>query len=291
MVLKKLTLMLVSALFGLCLSILIVGLGLQMLLYPEVYENALEQNDIYDYVEQQIAARGIIPETLFVQYGVKATVNKFIRRSLVYVRGEEENLNLTLQFNDTVLTFFDKRIDSLKVCKPGQLPVSDKNIICKPEDLNSKEFAEFIFGQQGMDINQFSTINLADVLGLEKILSPVREGVRIFRKVLIASLALSIFFLLMIVLLNRKSISSITRWVDTELFIVSLSMITSSYFLKKYLPDNIPLEIDALHGFIIQIVFTILDIMTYYSVIILIVAITLMVAAFIFSKKSTHNRK
>ncbi|MBN1502279.1 hypothetical protein JW930_01940 [Candidatus Woesearchaeota archaeon] len=285
MVLKKLTLILISSLFGLTLCVAIAGFSAQVLLYPDIYETALEENDVYDYIEERIALQGYIPEPIFAETGIKATLNKLIRRSLAYVRAEEEVLDLTIEFNDTILTFFEKRIMELDTCKPNQMPFAEDDIVCRPADLSAEEFNEIVLEQQDIDIAQISSVNLGEALGIEKMLSPVREGVRIFRIALIAAVALSFFFLMLIIILNRKSISSIAKWVDTELFIVSLSMLTSSYLIKRYLPDNIPVDIDILKAFLMQIIFTILDIMAYYAAIIIVVAIVMMIVATVFKKK------
>lgn len=273
MVLKKLTLVILSALLYFSLFIAIFGSSVQILLFPEIYETALDENNMYDYIEEQIADKGYIPETIFVKEAVKSNINKLLSNALSYIRGDVDNLDLTFNLNDTLQSFFEERASELPVCEQDQDPLDD---LCLPKDIEPSEYLDFIFDQKNIDTSEFSSINIGDIVDLSA-LEHVREGVSIFRKVLLASIILSIFLFIMIIILNRKSVVVMTEWIDAELFGVSFAMFAFSFLIRKFITRIIPPSFSLFEGLLTSLIFAILDLMTYYGGALALIGIILIV--------------
>lgn len=273
MVLKKLTLVILSALLYISLFIAIFGSSIQILLFPEIYETALEKNNMYDYIEEQIADKGYIPDTIFVKKAVKSNINKILSNALSYIRGDVDNLELTINLNDTLQSFFEERASELPICMDNQDPLDD---LCLPEDIEPSEYLDYIFEQENIDASEFTSINLGDVVDLSA-LEQVREAVSLFRKVLLASIILSIVLIIMIILLNRKSVVAITEWIDADLFAVSFCMFAISYFIRKFITRIIPPGFSLFEGLLTSLIFAILDLMMYYGGALALIGIILIV--------------
>ena len=273
MVLKKLTLVILSALLYISLFIAVFGSSVQILLFPEIYETALEKNNMYDYIEEQIADQGFIPDTIFVKKAVKSNINKILSNALSYIRGDVDNLELTINLNDTIQSFFEERASELPICMDNQDPLDD---LCLPEDIEPSEYLDYIFEQENIDTSEFSSINIQDIVDLS-VLEEVREAVALFRKVLLASIILSIVLIIMIIILNRKSVVAITEWLDADLFAVSFCMFAISYFIRKFITRIIPPSFSLFEGLLTSLIFAILDLMTYYGGALALVGIILIV--------------
>ena len=278
MVLKKLTLVILSALLYISLFIAVFGSSVQILLFPEIYETALEKNNMYDYIEEQIADQGFIPDTIFVKKAVKSNINKILSNALSYIRGDVDNLELTINLNDTIQSFFEERASELPICMDNQDPLDD---LCLPEDIEPSEYLDYIFEQENIDTSEFSSINIGEIVDLSA-LEQVREGVSIFRRVLLASIILSIVLIIMIILLNRKSVVAITEWLDADLFAVSFCMFAISYFIRKFITRIIPPSFSLFEGLLTSLIFAILDLMTYYGGALALIGIILIVFTIIY---------
>jgi len=278
MVLKKLTLVVISAMLYISLFIAVFGSSVQILLFPEIYKTALEKNNMYDYIEEQIAAKGYIPSTIFVKEAVKSNVNKLIKNALSYIRGDVDNLELTINFNDTLQSFFEERASDLPVCDNNQNPLED---LCVSEDMNATEFLNMLYENQQIDPNEFSAVNIGDVVDLSA-LQQVREAVSLFRKILLASIILSIVFMIMIIILNRKNVIAMTEYIDADLFGVALVMFGISYFFKNNIGRFIPESFSLFEGLLTSLVFAILDLMIYYGGALVLIGIILIVFTFIY---------
>ncbi len=273
MVLKKLTLVILSALLYFSLFIAIFGSSVQILLFPEIYETALDENNVYDYIEEQILNKGYIPDTIFVKKEVESNVKRLLGNVLSYIRGDVDNLELTINFNDTIQGFFEQRASELPICKDSQYPLDD---LCLPDDVEPSEYLNYIFEQENIDTSEFSSVNIGDIVDLSA-LEQVREAVSLFRKVLLASIMLSIILVIMVVLLNRKSVVAITEWLDADLFGVALVMFAISYFIRKLITQIIPPSFSLFEGLLTSLVFAILDLMTYYGGALALIGIILLV--------------
>ncbi len=273
MVLKKLTLVILSALLYFSLFIAIFGSSVQILLFPEIYETALDENNVYDYIEEQILNKGYIPDTIFVKKEVESNVKRLLGNVLSYIRGDVDNLELTINFNDTIQGFFEQRASELPICKDSQYPLDD---LCLPDDIEPSEYLNYIFEQENIDTSEFSSVNIGDIVDLSA-LEQVREAVSLFRKVLLASIMLSIILVIMVVLLNRKSVVAITEWLDADLFGVALVMFAISYFIRKLITQIIPPSFSLFEGLLTSLVFAILDLMTYYGGALALIGIILLV--------------
>ena len=273
MVLKKLTLVIISALLYISLFIAVFGSSVQILLFPEIYETALEKNNMYDYIEEQIAGKGYIPNTIFVKEVVRSNINKLLSNTLFYVRGDVDNLDMTINLNDTIKSFFEERVSDLPRCDDSQDPLED---LCLPEGIDAREFLDMVYEQENIDTSEFSSVNIQDIVDLSA-LEQVREGVSIFRKVLLASIILSIFLVIMFVLLNRKSVVAITEWIDADLFAVSFCMFAISFLIRKFITRIIPPSFSIFEGLLTSLIFAILDLMMYYGGALALIGIILIV--------------
>jgi len=88
---------------------------------------------------------------------------------------------------------------------------------------------------------------------------------------------LSIILVIMVVLLNRKSVVAITEWLDADLFGVALVMFAISYFIRKLITQIIPPSFSLFEGLLTSLVFAILDLMTYYGGALALIGIILLV--------------
>ena len=287
MVLKKLTLVIISALLYISLFIAVFGSSVQILLFPDIYQTALEKNNMYDHIEQEIKNKGYIPETIFVKEEIKSNVNRLLKNALSYIRGDVDNLDLTINLNETIQSFFEERASNLAVCEDDQDPMED---LCLPEGVDKDVFLEMVYEQQDIDTSEFANINIGEIVDLSA-LELVREGVSIFRKVLLASIILSIVLVIMIILLNRKSVVAITEWIDADLFAISLCMFAISYFIRKNITQIIPSGFSLFQGLLTSLVFAILDLMMYYGGALALIGLVLIVFTLIYKIMNRKTKK
>ena len=274
MVLKKLTLIVLSSFLILSLSVGIIGLSLQTLLYPDIYITTLEKNDAYDVVEQHLQQEGIITQTIFADEGIRPTVHRFIRSTLAYIGGDEEKWELTV--NMSAQSFLEERAAEIEECTPDYDPFSGE--LCRPPGMEPSEFLNTILEQENIQTTDLS-IDLAEVMGIQQSLEQIRSGVQIFRKVIILAFIISLANALFIVILTRTSVISMTEWIDGDLFIVSIMMFIVSIIAKKNISRILPPGL--LEGLLSSIAFTVLDLMNFYAMIIIGLGLILIIIAFI----------
>lgn len=283
MVLRKLTLVVLSAFLIISLTVGSIGLSLQTLLYPDIYITALDKNDAYDLIEQQLMEEGFIPATIFAEQGVKATIDRFIKSTLAYIRGDAADWELTI--NMTIQSFFEERAAEIEVCSPDYDPLTDE--LCRPPDMDPDEFLDMLYEIEGIDNSEFS-VDLAEVLEINQSLQQVRSGVQIFRKVIILTLIIALANIFLIFILTKKSIIAMTEWIDGDLFMVSLSMFIFSYFVKQNLTRILPPGI--LEGLLTSIAYTVLDLMNFYGLVIMGIGVALILITGVVKLLERYNK-
>ncbi|MBN2367924.1 hypothetical protein JXC34_02820 [Candidatus Woesearchaeota archaeon] len=268
---RTLTLVFLSFSLILSLTVSIVGVSMQKLLYADVYERVFENNKVYSYIEESLGDS--MPVT--PKFGIRGSVTRVLRNTLDYLRGEARELNLSIPMNTTIDSSLIGQLADLPVCEEGEEDlVQGGEMRCRPADLDVSELT-------GRDM---SSLDVSELLGLGSHAEQLREGIGLFRKAIYASLLLSLVNILFIVFLNRRSIPAIVEWVDADLFFVAILMIGLNYYVKMQLSmlvDLLPFSIPLLEGILTDIVFVILDTMMFYGFILVGVVVFLAVVGLI----------
>ena len=290
MVLKQLTLFVLSFILVNSLAAAILGTSVQVLLYPDIYQDTLEKNQAYDFIETQLADSGYLPDTIFVQDGIKPLTNRLLKNFLAYVRGDSENLDLKLDVKGTLEEFFLERINELPVCKNNIDVLASNDITCKPADIEPNEFLDLVLEAQGAsDIP--TEIDLATVFDKEDKLPLLKENVLKFKESIYIAWLITFASIILILLISR-SLSVSTDIIDTDFFLVALTMFVTSYGAREnFHKIPIPQNLLGMENIIFDLIVKILDTMTYYASILIGIAIGLAIFTiiwnFIRGKKTT----
>jgi hypothetical protein len=289
--LKGLTLFLISNLLAITLTVAIFGTSMQVLLYPSVYQKALDKNNVYNLIEEKAIQGGYISEAVFNKQNPKKIIDYLLRNTLAYLRGDTETLNLTINLNETLYAFFEERAAEYPVCKHGQLPFSGASTVCRPPDLNVSQFLDMTLERQNVSVSKLSTVNLAEVMNKNGNITQVRDGIVIFKKIVIAAWLLSFALLMMIIMLTKKSFKSMTHWIDMDLISVGVGFVLPGLLLKDKISQLVSMQLPFLEGFLTDIIFAVINTMMYYGWFLLGAAFVLMIISFFFKDKKAKKKK
>ena len=269
---RTLTLYFLSTVLIASLTLTVMGLGLKTLLYPEVYEQALARNEAYNEIEQLMTEN--IP--VMVPIDVEENTKRLLRNALAYFRGEREELDLVVMFDEGAII---EEYESLPACIGNEIPGID----CRLRDVPGEIFIEEVKDALGFEGEEL-VIDLKDEAPMEEI-EIVRRSVSIFWTALYSAMATAAFSAFMIVFLGWKTKHGFVRWLDTDLFLVGGTMFFFSRVMKHQIdirltPDVVPIE--AVADVFKDIMNTVLGIMEFYGFILLGAGLLLLVVSFIY---------
>jgi hypothetical protein len=228
-----------SAILILAIFLLGVLWSIHAFLYPQIYEQTLEDNNIYSMLNTSQ-----IPGGSFIKIptdGIKGIVNNLLENTLSYLRGDSAKLNLTVTIDNSMLQdFIVQNIESLPVCKSGENPVQNNLPTCLPPGINATEYLPQILEITNFSFPKSETVNLADVFGIKQSdTEQIRNYVILYQKVLYAVAALvALLFILMIFISPTR-----TRWQGISFVLGGALVSMIGYIAIPFVLQNIPMTI------------------------------------------------
>ena len=225
----------------LILAIFVFGIlwSIHAFLYPQIYEQTLENNNVYSLINTSQ-----IPGGSFIKIptdGIKNIVNGLIENTLSYLRGDSPTLNLTVTVDTSQLkNFITQSIDSLPTCTSGESPFQGTTPVCKPAGINSTEYLDVVLQATNFTIPASETINLADVFGIKSSdTEQVRQYVMLYQKIFYAVAIFAIVLCALMVFISPTR----TRWIGVSFVLGGALVSLVGYVAIPMVLQNIPTTI------------------------------------------------
>ena len=284
--LKIIGLVVISLLFIITLPAAVLGLSIQTLFYPDVYQSALEENNAYNVITDQIEIRG---QSIPVEM-IKPISNKLIVNTLAYLRSDVQKLDLKIEVNpDDIRTAFEKNIEEIRVCDDGESFYVNGEINCRPSNIPDTEILDNVLEQQGIDINDYTSIDIAEIYNPDETLTESREMISMFRMGVNISFILALIMISLIVLLTRSTISSMTKWLGANFLLIGILLSAAGFFLvnmaSAQITNSIPQQMAFLGNFAIDIMSSVLNTVMIYGIVILLAGIALFAYSYMYKEK------
>lgn len=256
-----------------------------MLLYSGFYEQVIDDSNIYDLANLSEIEGGdfieIPNETL------ESLVEPLIDNSLSYIRGEDDELNLTLDINEESLRgFFEAQAEKIRICDEGEESFTGDDVNCRPPEKNVSEFLEEVLERNNVTILEGGSVDLKEVYNLsDSDLENVRDGVQVSRMVFYGIVLLMILFIGLIFLFTRKSAKSFLMWLGSDFFAAGILVVMFGLFSSGVLLGNLDIE-DSLGGLVESAVGILLNRLSVYGFFFLFAGILIFSASFLFKSKN-----
>ena len=224
---KNIILGFVSFLLVLSFSLTILLGSANMLLYPQVYQTAFDDNNAYDFIKNELNKNSgssiEIPEE-----GLRLSVNSLFENLLSYIRGDSENLNLKIELtNENLKSFVKENLKNLPVCKDGEEPFAGEKVVCMPSGKTSDEFADEVVEKNNLGNQQ---IDMGEAMGFkEENLQQAKSYVQTYKLILYGLIFFSALMILLCFVLSLDDISVSARFLGTSLMISGISVIVSIF--------------------------------------------------------------
>jgi len=149
--------------------------------------------------------------------------------------GQEPIVNDDLVCDPSFLTpdLIDQLVNALPTCgaeDEGGISL-DEIPICRPPEQNSSEFLDQFLENNNISLEDFSEYNLANAFDgeIEQSLEDLRNYVSTFKFILYATLSAALAMMVLITVLNLKSVRSIFRWNGIDAMIAGLLIVLLSF--------------------------------------------------------------
>ena len=217
------------------LSLIIMFLSLNSLLYPSVYKDVFEKNDFYGFLENSMDKTGGGTFILF-ENGVKTTVDSLFANFLSYIRGDSDNPDLKVKIDQEKLRdFLEENVKDFPSCISGQESFDKNNdVVCKPSGKTDSEFLDEVLEKKNMTFFESDSVDLADVYGLSNPeFQKIRSYVILYKWILYSLFFLALIALAFIFLASEKSFLSTFKIFGAALFVSGVSIVVSVLILNS----------------------------------------------------------
>lgn len=208
------------------------------LLYPDIYVKALGEG-------------GNESDGNFEE-AVEETITNF----LSYIRGETEELDLTLNIEGEELEdFLEAQIEGLPVCEEGQS--YEEDYTCRPSDMSVEEVLDEILSNEEIEIPETQSVDLLETMNLDTSeLEQIRGAVRFYKMALYLFVFLSLVFAVLM-FVAAKEIKKGAMALGTNLIITGLILFVSSLTLSTLVTPSFGVEfltsiINSVRGFVVS---------------------------------------
>ncbi|MBI2106764.1 hypothetical protein HYT57_02160 [Candidatus Woesearchaeota archaeon] len=209
-----------------------------IMLYPDVYKEALEKVDVEKLAQEKIPLKDIpipIPPELASE-NLKKTFFILLSDVLAYARSDKNELTFKINVNqDEILSFFEQQAQAFPVCSANQIPFENGEPKCRPAQIPVKEFLITVLEQKNFSIGQISNADLIQVWDPQNNRAKLRQYVTWFRYGIYASLLLILLLVSFIWLLRKPSIKSFARTIGINFILVG-SMLLAIFFVANKIP-------------------------------------------------------
>ncbi|MBI2578715.1 MAG: hypothetical protein HYW26_03320 [Candidatus Aenigmarchaeota archaeon] len=285
---RNAALVFLSVILTVSLPLAITALAANTMLYPDVYQQAMEKNDIYDMMQELLGKSGIPPE-LFSKEQMKSNIDRMLINLLAYMRSDTDELDLTLEIDPKLVkTLLASRISEYPICVPGQDPMKDN---CRPAGMTSEQFLESGLAQKNVTLPE--KINLADTFFKDKnSVDQARAYVSMFRSATIVLAIISLLCMALMYFLTRESLKSASKWLGSSLLISGATVIIAALLtnsaVEKMVAGSAATEFS---GFIMDIVSSLTGTMMLYGGVVAALGIGLLAFSFTHKEVKTSTRR
>ncbi|MEK6888444.1 MAG: hypothetical protein AABX14_05870 [Candidatus Aenigmatarchaeota archaeon] len=211
---RSFALVIISALFIVSLSVAMVGISTNELLYPGIYEKVFEKNNLYDIAQEKLLQQTGLPQGAITNDEIRSGINTLLSNVFSYLRSETTELNLKLSINqDSIRSYLASQMSNLPTCQAGLSPPD-----CKPPGMTTMQLVDYMLSQSSVNLADMSRIDLSQfVPQIKDQLDSMRQIVQLFQKLILALLLLSIILIALLVLLARNH--GLAKWLGINLLV------------------------------------------------------------------------
>jgi len=286
---KNILLSIISFVLIILISIVVVLASMNMLLYPSIYENALEKSNTYGSLGNIINQNS---GTQFIQNkNFQFMANFLIENFLSYARGDSENLNLVIKINQTTLNdFLQKDIEKLPPCISGQDAFNGNIPLCKPANETSSQFSSEVLAKNNATIPKETSVDLTSTLNLKKEDMQKAKGyISMYKSSMYLLSFLTFVFIILIFLLSDRKFHSTSKIVGISFFFAGISTIifgfSSSPILNNLMSSlGSGAELDLAKGVVQNVMGSVLQNVNLYGYVITFLGATLFGLSFLIKK-------
>ena len=212
------------------IPVLIMGFSATQFLYQDTYEKAFEESGVYSIAsslfQQSLGTNIALPDN-FIKTGIRNLMSSL----LIYVRGESETLDLSMQVDEEMIKYLIlQKISSIPTCPSGIVPQNIQMPECFPQGYNKAQFMDA--AMRSIDLPD--SIDITSFMPqLTEITNKVRGYVQILYNWLYALLVVSVVLLLIMVALTIRSPKSMLKWIGTTLLISGITVLALSFVLTN----------------------------------------------------------
>lgn len=216
---RKIAISIVSIICIVLLSMVMLTISMNQLLYPKIYTNALEKSNFYDSFQlndSNLINYFVLPET-----GLKGLINQKIGNLLAYLRADSEDLDLKIYLNKSLISkTFAKQIESVPICS------QTVQYNCRV-NISEKEFGKILqstipdaLKKDYIDLRDYDTKNQLPLL---------RRYFGYYYISLYSLIGLTLIFIIFLLLLNKGSFKNYFRSFGSVFTITGISGVISSF--------------------------------------------------------------
>lgn len=207
---KNILIAFISCLLIISIVISVTLITTNSLLQPEIYAEVIDETNVSDFIDLENSTSKI-PGGEFIEIpeeSAEVIAEDLITNFLSYLRGDSEELNLTLQVNNASLReFFLEAVERFPVCFSGENPYKGNGEpVCRPENQSSSEFLDEVLEENNITIKEETSIDLTKVYGLENSeeLREVRKYTKNYSLIVYAFLLLNLILAGLIFFIQRE---------------------------------------------------------------------------------------
>ena len=211
------------------LSFVIVLASAGILLYPEVYQEAFEENNFYSSLENSLNESNGGAFILF-ESGLKPEIDSLLENFLAYLRGESEKPNLEVKINrEGLRSFLEESVKSFPSCESGEKPFDENgDVICKPLEKTGSEFVDDVLEKKNLTFFESESVDLAEVYGLSNPeFQKARGYVILYNWILYSMIFFSLTAMVLIFFISEKSLLSSFKIYGISFLAAGISTIIS----------------------------------------------------------------
>ncbi|MBI4116893.1 hypothetical protein HY449_04065 [Candidatus Pacearchaeota archaeon] len=230
----------ISLFLILSVSLLILFGGLSALLHPQIYEDALKENDFYGAINLSEFQGGTFVK--MPDGGMEFLVNGLLENLLSYLRGDAEELNLTLQIDrENLKNFFKDKINEIPECAANESEYDESgNPLCKAAGKTDEQFLDEFLEKKNVTVLDRENVDLSKVFNIQnESISRIRGFVKIYQLALYGLMFLFAFLTVLIFILSLDSVHSGARIIGIDFFIAGIFVLPATFLIPGILTKTI----------------------------------------------------
>lgn len=288
----------ISFILIISISLFLVSAGVSSLLYPNIYIQTFEKNNLYDYLENKTSENFAPGADFLMIENPREEFSRLLTNFLSYLRGKTSTPNLIVKINQTALhEFFEDETENYKICRLGEEPFDGDEVRCRPANKNPSEFLDEVLERKNLNFFENDTVDLAYVYDKDGDFSTLKKTAGYFRIGFYSLLVFSLFLIGLIFLLKFTNYISAIKIAGINVaiagLVIFLPMLFSSYIYENYFPAftkqefSIPIFADMVK----DLFFAVINKIYIYSIIAIVLGILLITVSAILKVRSWVPKK